>query len=233
MLMPETKAGTPKDPPVLTAKRFEPEAILSLELIRQHTKSDDVIRVPDNLLSLYRDAALQAAESYTGMLLRQQQVVTQDVSRELDILVTRPRRPYYKVRLEYPTVDGVLYLYGGWPMLDVVTIHAEPGDTTVRVPFQHHALDMSPCCRPSHCGTPRPANFGVKLMYRAGLTDEQAIPASIRMGALKYIAWAINNPGDEALSGVNQSNVNPQAGRNNAAWQSGAVEEWRLCVRDA
>lgn len=232
-LVPEIKRhNAPEALPHLDGSRFDQEKIIPLSLIRQHTKTDDVPHVTDELLSLYRDAALRAAENYMGILLREQRVINQDVSSKIDITAGHRPRPYYTVSLEYPTVDGVLYLYGGKEHTRVETIKTTPGATKVRVPVNHYFLDMTPCCG-DPCHGARPTNGGMFLMYRAGLTCEADVPPCVVMGALKYIAWSIGNPGDEPLASVNLANVNPQAGRNNAAWQSGAVEEWRVCMVDA
>lgn len=224
------KAGTPQDPPILEGAKFDREKILPLALIRQHTKSDDVVRVPDTLLSLYRDAALSAAEQYTGMLFTEQKVITQDASSKRDLTAGHRWKGSFKLRLKYPTSDGILYLYGGKGTPEVHKIVTEPGAAEVVIPINHFALDMTPCCG-DPCG--RPANAGRMLMYRAGFVCETDIPPQIAMGCLKYIAWQIENPGDEASGRVDQSTSNPQAGRNNASWQSGAIEEWRIVVKDA
>jgi hypothetical protein len=134
--------------------------------------------------------------------------------------------------LQYPTVDGVLYLYGGRHTPEVVTINAQPGATKVEVPINHYALDMTPCCGPTCGSEKRPANFDRTLMYRAGMSSEQDVPPAIIMGALKYIAWQVENPGGDAIKESGYANTNPQTSGNNAAWKSGAIEEWRLCTRE-
>lgn len=233
LLSPEIKkANAPQPLPHLDGAVFDQEKILSINLIRQHTKTDDVPAVTDELLSLYRNAALEAAERYTGMLLREIRVIQQPVAGKSDITAGARHRMSYTVSLQFPTVDGILYLYGGKQVTGVCTLRTSPGATKVKIPVNHYAIDMTPCCG-SPCGDARPMNSGVELMYRAGVACEDDVPACIKLGALKFIAWSIGNPGDEPLAGVNMANVNPQAGRNNAAWQSGAIEEWRLCMSDA
>jgi hypothetical protein len=230
-LTPEIqKAGAAAALPHLEAAAFSQEAILPLSLIRQHTKTDDVPHVTDRILELYRNAALAAAEQYTGMLLREQRVIQQPVDQPKHLLPGQ-WRSHHTITLDYPTADGLIYLYGGKHAITVVTIQVAPGSTKVKIPVNGYAIDASSCCGPSSCGGSM--NYGMSVMYRAGLASESDVPPCVTMGALKYIAWQINNPGDEPLPGVNQANVNPQAGRNNAAWQSGAIEEWRLCSTDA
>lgn len=220
--------------PVLDEKEFDAEAILPISLIREHTKTDDVPHVTDSMLALYRSAALRAAAEYTGMLLSGQKVVRQSVS-EKGNTHRAHRRGWYKVELKYPTVDGVVYLYGGkgGASLTVRTLTVDPGATSIRVPVDHYVIDASPCCG-DPCKWTDPCNAGMTIMYRAGLSCEQDMPACIVMGALKYIAWQIENPGayvDNATRAL--PGVSPEAGPNNAAWQSGAIEEWRICMRDA
>jgi hypothetical protein len=40
---------------------------LSIDMIRQHTKTDDIPGVTDDQLLIYRASAVEAAEAYTGM----------------------------------------------------------------------------------------------------------------------------------------------------------------------
>lgn len=226
------KSATPQEPPALEGKKFDQDQMLSIEMIRQHTKMDDVIAVPDALLSVYRDAAFAAAEAYTGMLFREQRVVYQDASNKRDLTRGARWRPSFTLKLEYPTVDGLLYLYGGRHTPEVITIRTVPGATKVEVPINHYAIDMTQCCAPS-CGNGRnPANFDRTLMYRAGMLSEHYLPPAIIMGALKYIAWQAENPGSGDSLSTGFAGTNPQTSGNNAAWKSGAIEEWRLCTRE-
>ncbi|UPT53285.1 head-to-tail connector complex protein [Synechococcus phage Ssp-JY38] len=228
------KAGQqPSAQPELEARKFDADLILPIQLIRQHTKTDDVPHVTDELLRTYRRSALEAASQYTGLLLTEQRVIKQDASSKHNALRAR-RRGYYTVDLEFPTVDGLVYMYGGKSEAtpSVRTIKVAPGATQVRVPVDHYYIDMQPCCG-DPCNWKDPCNAGVTLMYRAGLGCEQDIPACIVMGALKYIAWTIENPGDYVDSAMRTlPGMNTETGPNNAAWMSGAIEEWRLCVRD-
>lgn len=225
------KSGTPQEPPTLEGKTFDQEQMLPLSMIRQHAKMDDVIAVPDQLLAFYRDAAFKAAEAYTGLLLREQRVIYQDASNKRDLTRGNRWRPSFTLKLEYPTVDGLLYLYGGRHTPEVITIRTVPGASKVEVPINHYALDMTQCCDP--CGNARnPANFDRTLMYRAGMLSEHDLPPAIIMGALKYISWQAENPGSDGGRDSGYANTNPQTSGNNAAWKSGAIEEWRLCTRE-
>lgn len=230
VLMPTTKAGKPKQPPQLEGKSFDLDAVLPLSMIRQHCKIDDVVRVPDNLLALYRKSAFGAAEAYTGLLFREIKVVTQSAESKRDLTAGHRWRDSFKLRLDYPTADGILYLYGGKHTLEVITISVPPGSTEVQIPINHYAIDATPCCG-DPCGR-GPANYGRKLMYRAGLSGEADIPENVILGVLKYIAFLVDNPGGDNPANVNQANVNPQTSANNISWKSGAIEEWRLVTKD-
>lgn len=229
MLMPETKKAK-STPPDLVGAAFNADLIVPAELIWAHTKTDPDT-LPQELLNAYRDSALENAERYTGLLFRGQKVITQDVSDGRDPMRGKRWRKTYKVRLTHPTADGIIYLYGtNKHFPDVRTLSAIPGATVIDVPYDHFAIDMSPCCG-EHGGS-NPANTGMRIMYRAGYACERDIPACVRIGALKYIAWLVTNPGDGAQQQTGYADTNPQTSGNNASWRSGAIEEWRLCVQD-
>jgi hypothetical protein len=229
VLTPMAKPG-PKQPPLLTGRTIDLEAVLPLKTIRQHCKIDDVIRVPDTLLALYRAAAFGAAEVYTGLLFQEIRVITQSAENKRDLTAGHKWKDSFKLRLDYPTADGVLYLYGGKHTLEVNTITVEPGSIEVQIPINHYAIDATPCCV-DPCGS-GPANYGRKLMYKAGLADETAMPPNVILGVLKYIAFVVENNGGDNPKSENQASVNPQTSANNISWKSGAIEEWRLVTRE-
>lgn len=230
VLSPMTKPKA-KQPPQLSGKVYDLEAFLPLATIRQHCKIDDVIRVPDSLLLLYRKAAFGAAEKYTGLLFTEIRVVTQSAENGRDLTAGHRWKGSFKLRLDYPTADGILYLYGGKHTLEVGTIVVPPGSTEVQIPINHYAIDATPCCVTDPCGR-GPANYGRMLMYRAGLASEESLDSNVVLGALKYIAFLVDNPGGDNPANVNQANVNPQTSANNISWKSGAIEEWRLVTKD-
>ena len=67
---------------------------LSIDMIRQHTKTDDVPAVTDDQLKLYRDAAIEAAEMYTGLLLSCQKSVVEPIQKSHN----RYDNPFYAKR---------------------------------------------------------------------------------------------------------------------------------------
>src|SRR5262245_49243644 len=78
---PSNQSPPPFDPRphVDQEERFDWADRLSLDMVRQHTKTDDTPGVTDDMLSLYREAAIEAAELYTGMLLSGKKTVTEAI----------------------------------------------------------------------------------------------------------------------------------------------------------
>lgn len=202
------------------------EKVLPLELIRTHTKTDDTPHVTDAQLELYRAAAFEAAEKYTGLLLTHQQIVREPIASES----RRGFRRVRKHRLKKATVDGRIYMYGGG-LLQAILITVAPGTREVTLPIVQEALDASTCCRPDSLGG---ENFGMSIMYMAGLENETSIPRILIIGCLKYIAWAVQNPGDVVMTVKNRTGAGEAGivGTNNGAWASGAIEDWRTIMDD-
>lgn len=198
------------------------EAVLSLALIREHTKTDDVPSVTDAQLELYRAAAFESCEAYTGMLFSRSQVIRESVQREGHRARFRTQR---RITLRHAPIDPVVYLYGGG-MLRPQTVMVAPGQRTIMIPVVQEALDASSCCNPCSLGG---ENFGIMVMYRAGIKKPGDIPSVIKLGCLKYIAWSIENPGDVVQTVKNRTAAGEAGivGTNNGAWASGAIEEWR------
>ncbi len=61
------------------AKPFSAEKLVPLSMIREHTKTDDVETVSDDLLRFYRTAALQAADQYLGISVTSTRWVSETV----------------------------------------------------------------------------------------------------------------------------------------------------------
>lgn len=223
--MPEVKADALA--PALCGCKHDLEKYLSLSLIRTHTKTDDVPHVTDEQLALYRQTAFEVAEKYTGRLLTEIRVMTEPVAAR-----ARSRfRPTYKHMLRYASADGKVYLYGsatsGTRLLEIM-----PGSREVVIPVSHCAIDLSSCCNP--CSDGRGVNYGARVTYRAGIDCDRGdgIPAGIIVGILKFIAWMIENPGDEIMTVRNREAGESSGivGTNNGAWASGAIEQWRIYV---
>jgi len=217
---------------------FDWTARLSLDMIRQHTKTDDIPGVTDEQLSIYRAAAVEAAERYTGMLLSGQRNVTEAVQ---SLLVTKKPdwahewlnvyKPYYKHRLRYPSSDGYVYLYGGLHPAANRVFRVPIGETTIKVPIQWYPIDTSNCC--NTCST-RYINEGMMIAYKAGYASPMEVPSLVVLGCLQFIAWVVEHPGDEILTVRNRRDARSEGaqGTNNIAIASGALESWRLVVED-
>jgi len=195
------------------------EEVLSVKIIREHTKTDDNPSLTDELLLTYRKASIEAAENYTGRIWSGNRIYTQSIDTPRR---KRRIRAEYTVKLDNPTLDGLVSIYGGG-LQKTIQINIAPGDTKIKVPLINETV--FDCCHP--CGNRE--NFGLKAMYRVGINCSSDIPSGIVLGCLKYIAWTIMNRGDELVTMRNNTStqVNGISGTNNAAWASGAIEEWR------
>lgn len=210
----------------MTAARYDFEAVLPLSLIRQHTKTDDIPGVTDALLSLYRSAALEAAQKYTGLLLTGRMIFTEPVTLpRADFTGRGPRRTWHHTK--HPVASPMVYLYGAGG--GVITIHAVVGERRVPLPETMSDFGLG-CCNP--CASDQ----GPRVMYTAGYPCEADFPTAVKLGALKYIAHVIENPGD-VVGVVSESGNAASSGgvgnANNPALASGAIEIWRSCVDDA
>ncbi len=209
--------------PVNEVKPLDWSERLGIDLIRQHTKTDDVPGVTDPQLELYRAAAIEAAEMYTGLLLSCQKSITEPVDGPRSV---RPGKTTYKHRLQYPSADGIIYLYGGNSPDDNRKFMVKPGSRTIHIPIRTGVLDLTNCCDP--CSS-HSINGGMMAVYRAGFKDASAVPAGVVLGCLQFLAWVIEHPGDELLTQRNRLEARSVgvSGSNNIAMVSGALETWR------
>lgn len=200
--------------------KIELEELLPLDQIRQHTKTDDIPHVTDDLLRLYRKAAFEAAEKYTSLNWSGYRFVEQDASTRAH--AKRWRRQNW-LKLRYPASEGIVSLQVG---KDTRILHVPVGARKVQLPIMHNAIDVQNCCNP--CGNA--ANFGAIVRYNTGIKCKDEIPTGILLGCLKYIAWSVMNAGDEIMTARNEqmSSNGMIVGTNNAALASGALDEWRL-----
>lgn len=204
---------------------FNLEEMLPLELIREHTKTDDVPSVSDTQLALYRRAAVEAAEQYTGMVFSGIKNITQT----LDYPVTRRdiMQGYFTYELDFPAVDGLVYMYG---IGRVQQLRVLAKGRKVMVPIMAVSLDVSSSCCRGPCGNKGSiANPAARLTYQTGFKDMCDIPAGVKLGMLKYVAWSVTHPGDEIVAVRNRTITRSSLvdGTNNVAWASGAIELWR------
>ena len=207
---------------------------LGIDMIRSHAKIDDIPSVTDEQLRLYRAAALDSAEHYTGLLLRVQRTVTEPVEGPNPTRL-RPYVTHYTHRLQYPVSDGYVYLYGGTHIVDNATFQVVPGSRKVKVPIKTGIIDMFNCCDP--CASSHGVNRGMFAVYRAGYKSANDVPTTVVLGMLQFMTWAIEHPGDELLT--QRSRIETRAGlaglqgSNNIAMISGAIETWRILDNEA
>lgn len=235
-LMPQVKAAGEQrsQPSVGDEKFFELDDLMPISLIREHTKTDDVPSVSDEQLAMYRQAALEAAEQYTGLLLSGVKPITELV--ECPMSRNTLKNMFFRHKARYPVNDGLVYLWGAG---GARTIQVKPGSREVKIPILMMSPDLSSsCCRPA-CSPVNELNTGMQIMYRAGFdlgAKKGGIPAGIILGMLKYVAWNITHPGDELYTARNRISNNQgglMLGTNNIAWASGALELWRQYDPDA
>lgn len=215
-----------KEPPLKVGAEtaLDWDSVLSLDAIRQHTKTDDIPQVTDDQLRLYRRAAVESAEKYTGLLLAKQITVTEPLA--------GPRRPRpgkhtYKHTLQFPVADGKVYVYGGHTPDENRAFLVPKNTRTIQVPIRTGYLDLSNCCDPCSKWS---MNGELLAFYKAGFSCAEEVPALVLLGILQYLAWVISHPGDELLTMRNNKESYPQGLRgssNNIALVSGALETWR------
>jgi hypothetical protein len=220
MITPDTRqrpATTNPVPPVGKYEAFDWAGRLSIDMVREHTRTDDTPGVTDEMLKLYRQAAVEAAELYTGMLLNGKKTVTETVQ-----LPQNWSRQFYRHQFRYQVADdGFAYLYGRSINL---TIPVVSGQSSVRIPQLSHIPDFTNCCDPC-------SSSAMKVLYWAGYSCADQVPAGIVMGCLQFIAWMVEHPGDEFLAQRNKIDASNAGGgvhgRSNVALISGALETWR------
>lgn len=216
-----------KQPDLGPASRFDLEKLLPIDLIRIHAKVDDVPSASDEQLEIYRQAALESAEQYTGFVFGGSRTVEEWIDRSLN--KRDLRHGFFKFQLEFPAADGIVYLFGSGQSL---TLHTKVGGKTVRIPVVGMSLDLSGACCAGPCGpngSVGSINPGTKVLYRTGYKTMEDIPAGIKLGMLKYCAWCVTHPGDEIVAVRNRTITRSSLvdGTNNVAWASGAIEIWR------
>ena len=132
-------------------------------------------------------------------------------------------KQYIDIRLQYPSSDGIVYLYGNGQNPEI--LHITPNSRKVKFPNRFFfSPDMSNCCNPCSVAT-----NGIRIMYKAGFSCAEKVPTGILLGILQFVAWTVEHPGDEVLSMRNTLSARGGAliGTNNIALVSGALESWR------
>jgi hypothetical protein len=202
---------------------FDWDARLSIAMIRDHTKTSDIPGVSDEQLMLYRSAAIDAAERYTGLLLAGQRTVTEPIEAPRP----RPGKATFHYKLKHPVADGIVSLYGSDNPAANRVFQVPPGSREIQIPiggsgyFLPYLADR--------------ANDGMMVTYKTGFACAADIPSGIILGCLQYCAWTIEHPGDELLTqrgGIENTSKSMGGSSNNIALVSGAIESWRIFADD-
>lgn len=190
--------------PVATIDDDLLERLLPLALVRAHTKTDDVPHVTDEQLMLYRQAAFEAAQLYTGIELSGPEFVTQSIP-------PNTGRTRF-VALDRPAIDGIIVVSEG---ARSATIAVAPGATQLRLTPETRVIGGGfPFAE--DCGTA--ANSSIR--YRVRTACDPTLPADVKVGCLQFIGWLIGNPGDN-------TDVRSAADVRSASRASGALNTWR------
>lgn len=219
LVQTQTVAGFGQPNVGVLSIRHDLEKILPLDLVREHCRLDDTEVLGDGILRLYRDAAVEAAEEYTGLLIAEKKWISELV--EHPSFDASRREPWFYHTAKHPFAHNIGYYYG---VLNGGTniIPLEIGSTRAKLPITMARLDMN-CCRP--CKDAPSETF----MYMAGYDCEAKVPARFALGALKYIAHVVENAGDK--TGILRRDVDTWG--SNPAQASGAIEIWRTIRPDA
>lgn len=227
---------------------FTQEDVLPISLIRQHCKIDDIGRVSDILLSLYRSSAFEAAELYTGRIWFGTRRIIQPITSPKFRTVSQAGVARFKVELDYMPIGGYVEIEGfndqaAFWFMDM-PFNTAPRYTShsITLPPNHQAfyvrsdqvfMNMSSDC---DCDASY-SNKDMTATYNAGITRSEEIPAGMKIGALKYIAWTVEHAGDDFVPvvaqgrtvGISGGNV---VGSNDALVGSGAIDDFRRYRRN-
>lgn len=200
--------------------------ILPIGLIRSHCKLDDVPGVTDEQLVLYRAAAFEACERYTRMVWTRRARHTQPVPVQRLVPGVFMGTAQRAIRLDYPVVDGLVDFISGGSLVKSATVPL----MSDLVPAGIVIEAASNCCG---CGADGSQFSSVYAEYNIGPKCADDVPAGIKVGCLKFIAWLVEHPGDEFVPVVAQHGTGVRlnggnvSGSNNAAVASGALDDWR------
>lgn len=211
--------------PQITGRNdFDLEELIPLTLIREHSKTDDTPLVTDPQIELYRKTAVEQAELYTGRFISGNVNIQETVYADGERMRAR-RRSSFRVKLSYLPMDAFIVLSDA------------NSNSRQNVPVRRNSrkLDITPdfttfapfdCCN-------RNSRHGLleeeyNVTYRSGYAKTVDVPSTIIYGCLKFLMWAIANPGDELLTVRNRLGTTETGliGTNNGAWASGAIEHW-------
>lgn len=214
------------------------ESILPMDLVRIHCKVDDLPGITDEQLQLYRGASLEAAELYTAKKWVRKERMEQELPSPRFRTVAQAAIARIRVELDYLPINGIVNIYGTgnqpiyWLDGMILPFMRQQGFTTIKLnpgvqsfEMQNDMMFFSGGVSPSCFQNDRSfQQQGMKAVYVAG--PPERIPRGILLGCLKYIAWSIENPGDQFNPMVVRQ-VGITTVSNDPAFSSGAIDEWR------
>ena len=204
-------------------KLFDLDVLCPIELVRTHTKTDDVPFVTDDQLRMYRKVAFEQAQEYSAILCGPVQQIVEHVRYKMPRATFRHPYQFVTHETQFPVHAPYVYVWGGVSRQNK-PIKVREGQRRIKV--ESYAPDMffSDCCDACAPGS----DTEQPIMYYAGYKCEADIPSGICLGMLKFIAWSVMRPGDELLTQRNRTSIAEAGvtGTNNAAWASGALELW-------
>lgn len=221
------------------------ERILPMSLVRTHCKVDDLPGITEEQLVLYRQASFEAAELYTGRKWMGRTRIEQAIESPRFRGLSQAAIARIDIELDYMPVNGIVNVYGtgNQPLfwLDGMvlpfmhqeyfhTIKLQPG--VQRFELQNDVMFYSAGVTANCVENDRSfQQQGLKCVYVAGPKEEKEIPAGILLGCLKFIAWSIENPGDQFVPMVVRQ-VGVTTVSNDPAFSSGAIDQWRRYRRN-
>lgn len=223
-----------------TLEEISAEDILPMSLVRDHCRLDDLPGITVKMLELYRKSSFEAAEKYTMRKWFARERIEQAIESPKFRGLAQAAIARIDVNLDYIPIDGIVNIHGTgnqptyW--LDGMvlpfmrhqyfqTIKLQPGVS--RFEMQNDIMFYSAGISPNCIENDRQfQQQGLKCVYVAGVRDINAIPAGVLLGCLKYIAWTIENPGDQFVPMVVRQ-VGVTTVSNDPAFSSGAIDEWR------
>jgi hypothetical protein len=225
-----------------TMEALSLEQVLPLDLVKVHCKIDDLPGITNSQLELYRQAAFEAAELYTGRMWSTRKKIEQDIKSPRFRGISQAAIARIQVELDYIPVDGVVNIFGTadnplfWLDGMQLPIMRQPMFQTILLPpgvqnfemandLMFFSFDAGRDC--GMMGNVRPfEQQGARASYVAGPKSAKDVPAGVKLGCLKYIAWSVENPGDAFVPMVIRQ-VGVTTVSNDPAYSSGAIDEWR------
>lgn len=214
------------------------EEMLPMDLIKAHCKIDDLPGITNSQIELYRDAAMEAAEIYTRVKWFHRIKITEPIVSPRFRSIAQAAIARLTIELNYAPINGIVNIYGtgDTPLFWLNTIPIRPdrhhshfsivlpaGATKFELSNDLLFVSLNGCEENRHGMVQQQ---GARIEYIAGIKCEKDVPAGIKLGCLKFIAWSIENPGDQFVPMVIRQ-VGVTTVTNNPTVSSGAIDEWR------